>query len=134
MNLNELMTRLKTEPMRGVYIVVLSGAILLGSGISLGVGISQLNTSRPNLQAQGFSPAPSQTDLVAEPAESFPININTASATDLESLPKIGSVIAQRIIDYRKKNGPLKTISVMLSVYDSISNILALINCPITVK
>src|SRR3972149_889840 len=116
MNLNELMTRLKTEPMRGVFIVVLSGAILLGSGISLGVGISQLNASRPNLQAQGFSPAPSPTDLVAEPAESFPININTSSATDLESLPKIGSVIAQRIIDYRKKNGPFKTISEIQNV------------------
>ena len=125
---------LTLEKYRPTLVVVLSGAILLGSGISLGVGISQLNAPPSNLQAQGFSPAPSQTDLAAEPAESFPININTASATDLESLPKIGSVIAQRIIDYRKKNGPFKTISEIQNVSGIGSKIYAQIKDLITIK
>ncbi|MFW6115972.1 MAG: helix-hairpin-helix domain-containing protein [Chloroflexota bacterium] len=38
------------------------------------------------------------------------ININTATAKDLEALPGIGEVTAQRVIDYREANGPFETI------------------------
>jgi competence protein ComEA len=34
------------------------------------------------------------------------VNINTADAALLETLPGIGPSLAQRIIDYRQKNGP----------------------------
>jgi competence protein ComEA len=37
------------------------------------------------------------------------VNINTASAAELEALPGIGPVLAQRIIDYRQTNGPFRT-------------------------
>ena len=33
------------------------------------------------------------------------ININSASAEELEKLPKIGDELASRIIEYRRKNG-----------------------------
>jgi competence protein ComEA len=44
------------------------------------------------------------------------VNINTASAVDLEALPGIGAKTAARIIDYRQKNGPFKKIEELMNV------------------
>jgi competence protein ComEA len=42
--------------------------------------------------------------------KSGPININRATAGELDSLPGIGPVLASRIIDYRKANGPFISV------------------------
>lgn len=39
-----------------------------------------------------------------------PININRATAGELDALPGIGPVLASRIIDYRKTNGPFLSV------------------------
>lgn len=39
-----------------------------------------------------------------------PVNINTASSTELETVPGIGPVTAQNIIDYRTANGPFAVL------------------------
>jgi competence protein ComEA len=44
------------------------------------------------------------------------ININTASATELETLPGIGEVISQAIVDYRTQNGPFASVDDLESV------------------
>ena len=41
----------------------------------------------------------------AKQAQTQTININTANLDALQSLPRVGPVIAQRILDYREKNG-----------------------------
>ena len=47
---------------------------------------------------------------VSRPARTGPININRATAHQLDALDGIGPVIAQRIIDYRKLNGSFLSI------------------------
>ncbi len=45
-----------------------------------------------------------------------PININTASATELETLSGIGEVLAGAIVDYRTENGPFASVDDLESV------------------
>ena len=44
------------------------------------------------------------------------IDINTASAAELERLPGIGPVLAQSIVDYREAHGPFNTIEEIMDV------------------
>ena len=44
------------------------------------------------------------------------VNINTADQAQLETLPRIGPVIATNIIEYREKNGPFKKIEDIMNV------------------
>ncbi|MEY2407184.1 MAG: competence protein ComEA, partial [Acidimicrobiaceae bacterium] len=43
-------------------------------------------------------------------ASSGPIDINTATVDELDSLPGIGPSIAQAIIDERERNGPFRSV------------------------
>jgi competence protein ComEA len=38
-----------------------------------------------------------------------PIDLNSATVHELSELPGIGEVLAQRIVDYREKNGPFSS-------------------------
>ena len=51
-----------------------------------------------------------------EAADKTPVDINTADAEKLASLPGIGASIAQRIVDYRKEHGPFKSVDELVNV------------------
>lgn len=44
------------------------------------------------------------------------ISINIASAPELERLPGIGPILAQRIVEYREQNGPYQRLEDLLEV------------------
>lgn len=47
--------------------------------------------------------------LAADKAEGGKrVNINSADSSQLSLLPRVGPSVAQRIVDYRKENGPFK--------------------------
>ena len=58
-----------------------------------------------------LSPLQAQTKATAKK-----VNINTANLEDLQTLPRIGEKVAQRIIDYRKEHGPFKKIEELMKV------------------
>ncbi len=57
-----------------------------------------------------------QAQPAAKPAAQSIVNINTASAQQLESLPGIGPATAARIVDYRQKHGGFKKIEEIMNV------------------
>lgn len=44
------------------------------------------------------------------------VNINTADASQLALLPRIGQKVAQRIVEYRTQNGPFKRTAELMQV------------------
>jgi competence protein ComEA len=52
----------------------------------------------------------------ATPDSGNRININTASAAELEALPRVGPALAQRIVDYRVAHGPFRAIEDVMQV------------------
>jgi competence protein ComEA len=89
------------------------------------------NTADTRIEISGYTttapaipvpPASSNTDTdpsstqTTDAASPFPININTATLEDLDLIPGIGPVIAQRILDYREEIGQFTHVEELLDV------------------
>jgi competence protein ComEA len=99
-------------------------------GIKEGADLSGLNLAAPLYDGQKiaipFAPPPSsgevpegassQVAIRSSVASSSLINVNTASSKELESLPGIGEVLAQRIVEYRETHGPFQNPEDLLKV------------------
>jgi competence ComEA-like helix-hairpin-helix protein len=81
--------------------------------------------------AQQSSPKTEKPPAAAKAAKSLPaavavVNLNTATQAQLETLPGIGAKVAERILDYRQKNGQFKKIEEILETSRSCPSLLTI--------
>ena len=83
------------------------------------VHIYQIAPSEESQPEESETEAEEPTEAVTEetaPAVVFPLNINTATIPELDELPGIGPVLAQRIVDYRTTYGGYKAVEELVKV------------------
>ena len=84
------------------------GAAVLAGAMCLGL---EFGTALLSAEEQS-KPAPA-TQPQNTPA---PINLNAATAADLERLPGVGAAMAARILEYRQKSGGFKKVEELMNI------------------
>ena len=98
--------------MKNIEQTLLLGISILCAGLMIGILIGRLQSNN------SVSLSAYDRTIADQPAATAPrtdetegkININTASAKELAMLPGIGSIYAERIVQYRQEHGPFLKI------------------------
>jgi competence protein ComEA len=94
-------------------------AIEAAGGLRAGASSGELNLARVLVDGEQVAVglrAPREapgSDAAASGGAPALIDLNSATATELEALPGIGPVLAQRIVQWRVDNGPFPDIEVL---------------------
>jgi len=108
-------------------------AIAAAGGVTAEANLDAINLAerlqdgqRLHVPKRGETVTPAPTAMSGSPGR---ININTATLSELDTLKGIGPVTAQKIIDYRTKNGPFKRLEELVeakllskSLFDSLKD------------
>lgn len=93
--------------------------VLAAGGLTEDAAVDRVNLAEHvadaqhiHIPRQGENPPDMAASGESAPAagQETALNINTASAADLDGLPGIGQSIAQRIVEYRTTNGPFQSV------------------------
>ena len=96
-----------------VALIALAGALWLVVAPQPSPGVEII----PPTEAPSAAPAAASGE--PEPdgnASPLSVNLNSASAAELEELPGVGEVLAARIIAWREENGPFARIDQVMAV------------------
>lgn len=91
---------------------VCSSACVLFSLLSAGA-FAQTPAPRPATTATEQS---TRTPSTATGKKAAVINLNTATAAELEGLPGVGPKVAARIVEYRTRKGPFHKVEELMNV------------------
>ena len=94
-----------------------ASVLLLVVSASPAIGVAETQTQTA-AQTPVAAPARTRT-AVTKPARATaasPVNLNTATAADLQTLPGVGKAMAARILEYRQKNGSFRKTEDLMNV------------------
>ena len=115
------MTGLTEAERRGARLIAL--LLLLGTAHDLWLAhhprwLPEVSASvAPGEPTQEAAPGPAAA-VRGDSASSIPrgLDLNTATAAELDRLPGIGPVLAARIVEHRRRNGPFRSPDELLTV------------------
>ncbi len=81
-----------------------------------GIGPSMVSKISPHIALSGARPASTRAMTRSRGTAGRQVDLNRATAEELEDLPGIGPALAQRIIDERARRGRYRDISDLLEV------------------
>lgn len=90
-------------------------AIAQAGGFAEGADETQLNLARLVSDGEQIV-VPIMGEAAPAAASDGKVNLNTATAEQLETLPRVGPAMAQRILDWREANGRFTAVEDLLSV------------------
>lgn len=79
-------------------------------------GLVLVSTERAYRSEDALPPEPEETSAALSRAVSDRVNLNTASADELTTLPGIGPVLAERIVAYRTEHGRIRSITELKNI------------------
>jgi competence protein ComEA len=92
-------------------------AVAAAGGFTAEADQAQLNLARFLVDGEQIVvPAVGENAAASSGESGGKVNLNSADATQLQALPRIGPAMAQRIIDWRETNGRFASVEDLLSV------------------
>jgi competence protein ComEA len=98
---------------------IVADAIAAAGGLKPGASADSINLAAPVAPGdQVIVPGLDDSAPVGPPGatQSGPISINSATVSQLQELPGVGPVLAERIVEHREANGRFETVEDLLDV------------------